>query len=43
MQSEFFAKYLSNVPVLAVVASSLLLTAFILINWAFPDILSFTQ
>jgi len=42
MQSDFL-RYLSNVPVLAIVSSSLLLTAFILINWFFPDILSFTQ
>ncbi|HEY9845885.1 MAG TPA: hypothetical protein V6D03_06770 [Candidatus Caenarcaniphilales bacterium] len=43
METQNFTKYLSNVPVFAVLLSSLALTAFILINWLFPDILSFTQ
>ncbi|MDX2100491.1 MAG: Photosystem I reaction center subunit IX [Leptolyngbyaceae cyanobacterium bins.59] len=42
MQGKFFGRYLSNAPVLAVLFVSLALTAFILINKAFPDGLSMT-
>ncbi|GEM_PF-679200 len=42
MKLEDFLKYLSNAPVLAVVFTSLVLTVFILINQATPNVLSLT-
>lgn len=42
MNPQDFFKYISNAPVLAVLFTSLVLTVFILINKATPDILSFT-
>lgn len=40
MQANYFLKYLSNAPVLAVLFVSAALSAFIVINWFFPDLLS---